>query len=84
VPLDDIPKYSGVKLWDVCDDHFSNPARSFYYRRMLDIADVVTCTTPYLQERIKSFGREATVISDPLEFPQLESRPSVGAGSEGF
>jgi hypothetical protein len=76
VPLDEVKTFSGVKLWDVCDDHFDNPAKSKYYRSMLEIADVVTCTTPYLKERIWQLGREATVISDPLEYPQRA--PKIG------
>jgi hypothetical protein len=76
VPLDEVKTFSGVKLWDVCDDHFDNPAKSRYYRSMLDLADVVTCTTPYLKERIWQLGRDSTVISDPLEFPQRA--PKIG------
>jgi hypothetical protein len=70
--LSEVKDFPGIKLWDVCDDHFDNPQRSYYYRKMLDLVDVVTCTTEYLTDRIKSFGREATVISDPLEFPRKE------------
>jgi hypothetical protein len=76
VPLGQVKTFSGAKLWDVCDDHFDNPAKSKYYRSMLDIADVVTCTTPYLKERIWQLGRDSTVISDPLEFPQRA--PKIG------
>jgi hypothetical protein len=76
VPLNQVEEFSGVKLWDVCDDHFDNPKISSYYRTMLDVADVVTCTTPYLQGRIKDFGRDATVISDPLEYPRQP--PKIG------
>jgi hypothetical protein len=76
VPLGEVKSFSGVKLWDVCDDHFDNPAKSKYYRSMLQIADVVTCTTPYLKERIWQLGRDSTVISDPLEFPQRA--PKIG------
>jgi hypothetical protein len=76
VPLSKVKIFSGVKLWDVCDDHFDNPSKGRYYRSMLDLADVVTCTTPYLQGRIKELGREATVISDPLEYPQRA--PKIG------
>jgi hypothetical protein len=76
VPLDEVKTFSGVKLWDVCDDHFDNPVKSRYYRSMLEIADVVTCTTPYLKERIWQLGRDSTVISDPLEFPQRA--PKIG------
>jgi hypothetical protein len=76
VPLGEVKRFSGVKLWDVCDDHFDNPVKSKYYRSMLEIADVVTCTTPYLKERIWQLGRDSTVISDPLEFPQRA--PKIG------
>jgi hypothetical protein len=76
VPLGEVKGFSGVKLWDVCDDHFDNPSKGRYYRSMLELADVVTCTTPYLKERIWQLGREATVISDPLEFPQRA--PKIG------
>lgn len=63
-----VRRFHGIKLWDVCDDHFDDVLAS-YYRRMLKVVDVITCTTDYLAQRIKSIcGRDAHVIGDPLEF----------------
>jgi hypothetical protein len=50
---------------DFCDDHFTND----YYLDILDKALLVTCPTVSMQQRIKTLGREATVIPDPYEYP---------------
>lgn len=52
---------------DFCDDHFSWT----HYAEALRMADVVTCPTEHMKERIKTFGRDAVVIPDPYEYPQV-------------
>lgn len=75
VPLEDVTRWEGPTLWDVCDDHFDNPSLSDYYRAMPGLVDRVSCTTPYLAGRIKQVcGVDAVVISDPLEFPRREPK----------
>lgn len=53
---------------DFCDDHFDRKE----YRDMLRLADEVVCPTQYLADKIKVLGREAHVIPDPYEYPQVE------------
>jgi hypothetical protein len=50
---------------DFCDDHFGQP----HYQEMLQIADLVTCATPTLAERIV---RPAYVVPDTYELEALE------------
>lgn len=59
---------------DLCDDHLDWPC----YRTLLDLATAVTCSTPELARRIAATcAREATVIGDPYEQPEV---PPHGAG----
>lgn len=59
----------GVKLYDVCDDHFCTEKRQ-HLIEMINKADVVTCTNSYLKDRIqKETGRIAHIITDPVEYP---------------
>jgi hypothetical protein len=61
-------KESGKKIIiDFCDDHFDRP----HYLAMLELAHSVSCPTQAMADRIKALGREATVIDDPYEFPEL-------------
>lgn len=50
---------------DFCDDHFE----WMHYAEFLRMADVVTCPTEAMRERIKEFKRDAIVIPDPYEYP---------------
>ncbi len=52
---------------DFCDDHFEWS----HYRDALRMADQVTCPTQVMADRIRPFEREATIIPDPYEFPQM-------------
>lgn len=49
---------------DICDDHLDWP----HYRALLDLADVVTCPTPTLAERLRW---DAKVVIDPYEFAEM-------------
>ena len=61
-------------VFDVCDDHFDRDAGS-YYKFMCDKADVITCNTPNMQERIYEVtGRLAQIVSDPITFPKNNVR----------
>jgi hypothetical protein len=53
---------------DFCDDHFDRKD----YRDMLRLADEVTCSTKYMAEKILAFGRDAHVIPEPYEYPEVE------------
>ena len=58
-------------IMDVTDDHFDHGRKSNHYQRMCRAADLVTCCTETLAERIKeSTGICATVIPDPYELPE--------------
>jgi len=52
---------------DFCDDHFDWP----HYQEALRLADAVTCNTAEMAKRIKELGRDAIVIADPYEFPEM-------------
>jgi uncharacterized Rossmann fold enzyme len=52
---------------DFCDDHFD----WLHYQEALRLADAVTCSTNEMARRIKKLGRDATVIADPYEFPEM-------------
>jgi uncharacterized Rossmann fold enzyme len=52
---------------DFCDDHFD----WMHYQEALRLADAVTCPTTEMAKRIKELGRDATVIPDPYEFPEM-------------
>lgn len=61
-------------IYDVCDYHFEGKHRD-HYLRMCEIAHVITCTTEPMQDYIKEFtGRHATVVPDPVEFPEAKVR----------
>lgn len=56
---------------DYCDDHFEHPQNGPHFRRMAEIATHVTASTPALAEAIRRHtGRDALVISDPVEGPR--------------
>ena len=52
---------------DFCDDHFDWP----HYQEALRLADAVTCSTAEMAKRIKELGRDATIIPDPYEYPEM-------------
>jgi uncharacterized Rossmann fold enzyme len=52
---------------DFCDDHFD----WLHYQEALRLADAVTCSTTEMAKRIKDLGRDAIVISDPYEYPEM-------------
>lgn len=57
----------GAKLIvDICDNHLS----LLHYKRMLALADAVTCSCEVLRQRLEEMGYDATVIDDPYEFDE--------------
>jgi len=52
---------------DFCDDHFDWP----HYQEALRLADAVTCPTAEMAKRIKELGKDATVIPDPYDYPEM-------------
>jgi hypothetical protein len=62
-----------ILVFDVSDDHLDTKEGD-YYREAFALADYITCTTPWLKGRIGELGYQATVITDPLEFPRREPR----------
>jgi len=55
-------------LFDVCDDHFDRE-HGAHYEFMCQAADVVTCNTEAMQERIYDVtGKLARIVSDPITF----------------
>ena len=53
---------------DFCDDHFD----WVHYKEALRLADAVTCPTQTMAKIIKEHGRDATVIGDPYEYPEVK------------
>jgi hypothetical protein len=52
---------------DFCDDHFD----WMHYQEALRLADAVTCPTAEMAKRIKELGKDATVIPDPYDYPEM-------------
>lgn len=69
IPYASTAKREGrVVIVDICDMHFEKPA----YRFLMDMADALTCPTRWMAQFIRDeFGREACVVPDPYEFPEL-------------
>src|SRR6185369_15529775 len=60
---------------DYCDDHFAHPGLGAHFRRMAELATDVVASTEAMAEAIRSnTGREARVITDPVEGPRGEPR----------
>lgn len=53
---------------DFCDAHFDRPL----YRDLVRLADEVVCSTMEMAKLIKELGREANVIPEPYELPEVE------------
>lgn len=79
LPIEQVERIDGPIIFDLCDDHFNGPFDQ-YYRRVIDLADKITCSTPRLAERIATeTGATAIVITDPYEFPK--STPQILSGT---
>lgn len=67
----------GRLVFDICDDHFNHATLGPYYREHADRADVVTCNSVVMQQRIKiETGRDAVLVREPYESPEME--PAIG------
>jgi SAM-dependent methyltransferase len=56
---------------DYCDDHFEHPEHGPHFRRMATLATDLVASTEALAEAIRRHtGREAHVITDPVEGPR--------------
>jgi SAM-dependent methyltransferase len=56
---------------DYCDDHFEHPQHGPHFRRMAEIATDIVASTEALAASIKRHtGRDARVITDPVEGPR--------------
>ena len=62
----------GVKVVvDLCDDHFDSAEFGGHFRNLVALADTVVASTQAMAESVKrNTGREATVITDPVEGPR--------------
>lgn len=69
-------KARGVKVVaDFCDDHFAHPVAGPHFRKLAELADVVLASTPAMAEALKSnTGRDAIVITDPVEGPRASPK----------
>jgi hypothetical protein len=65
-------KSRGVKVAvDICDDHFARPQVGDHFRRLIAAADQVIASTEAMAESIRrNTGRDAAVITDPVEGPR--------------
>lgn len=65
-----LKQQGGRVVFDVCDDYFGRQFDA-HYRAMIDLADVVTCPTETMADRILTeTGKGAVVIADPYELPE--------------
>ena len=56
---------------DLCDDHFAHPRFGPHLRALVDLADQVVAATPAMAESIRrNTGRDALVVTDPVEGPR--------------
>ncbi len=77
-PLEEVEKIESPMIFDMCDDHFNGPFDA-YYRRAIDLADLVVCSTQKLAERVAiETGVTPTVISDPYEFSKCGAQMPSG------
>lgn len=64
-------------VFDICDDHFSNPDLRAYYIRHSQMANVITCNSEVMKQRIKEeTGRDAIIVKEPYECSETE--PDIG------
>lgn len=78
VSLEEVRELKGPVIWDVCDDHF-NDKQGFYYRAVAEIAHTITVPTEGMRQRVlASTGREAFVVADPYEFPEVKATMKSG------
>jgi SAM-dependent methyltransferase len=65
-------KARGAKVVvDFCDDHFEHAELGPHLRRLAALADVVIASTGMMAEAVRRHaGRDATVITDPVEGPR--------------
>lgn len=60
---------------DHCDDHFGHPFLGGYYRELIDLSHGIVASTSSLADIIRQqTGRQAAVISDPVEGIQQPAR----------
>lgn len=63
-------------VFDVCDDHLVGKLRD-HYRRMINVADVVTCNSEEMLDSIyEKTGKLAIVIEDPVLSPRMAYDPT--------
>jgi hypothetical protein len=70
MPITELEMCMSKVVFDMCDDHFGGKLDD-YYRRAIEIADAVVCSTKRLAERVEEeTGVVAHVVTDPYEFPK--------------
>jgi SAM-dependent methyltransferase len=69
-------KARGVRvIADFCDDHFAHPSIGPHFRNLAALADELVAATEAMASAIKVHtGREALVVTDPVEGPRHEPR----------
>ena len=62
----------GVKVVvDFCDDHFSHPQFGPHFHRLAGLADTIVSSTDAMARSVhRHTGRDAVVITDPVEGPR--------------
>lgn len=65
-------------VFDVCDDHSENPKVADHYERMIRLADIVTCNSEAMRERVwHLYRKKATCIPDPVLGEPLDRKPDL-------
>lgn len=69
-------KARGVRvIADFCDDHFAHPEIGPHFRNLATLADEVVAATDAMAAALKAHtGRDARVVTDPVEGPRREPR----------
>ena len=64
-------------VFDICDDHFNHKRYGAHYRRMLDVAHVITVNSEAMAHIVEQFTNKITyVIPDPVLTEQVPYDPS--------
>jgi len=70
--LMDAKRLGSRVVYDICDDHFEHEKRGAAVRCLAAMADTITVPTEVLRDTVREqLGRDARVIEDPYEYPEV-------------
>lgn len=73
IPIAEQAKKDGAKVvMDCADDHFNHSTQGALYHRMAGLADHLVTATSVMRDRVHRYtGKDAAVIPDPYEQPEV-------------